>query len=160
MNESMQMSDNELEQLVCSISKNVFGKPFRHTARFNPRLRTTGGRYMLADHSIEMNPLVLQLYDLDELKGIIQHESCHYHLHLEGKGYQHRDQDFKVLLKQTGSPRYCKPLTVRKTCEKIHYYQCTACFWEYCRKKRMDPSKYRCGKCAGKIQYVKSCERK
>ena len=29
---------------------------------------------------------------MEELIGIIKHELCHYHLHLEGKGYQHRDR--------------------------------------------------------------------
>lgn len=147
------MSDLELEQLVAKISLTVFGKPFRHAARFNSRLRTTGGRYLLGDHSIEMNPRVLQLYDLAELQGIIQHELCHYHLHLEGKGYKHQDRDFKALLKQTGSPRYCQPLAVRRSHGKTYDYQCTSCLLEYRRKKKMDPTKYRCGKCAGRIQY-------
>ena len=39
---------------------------------------------------------------MEELIGIIKHELCHYHLHLEGKGYQHRDKDFKELLKKVG----------------------------------------------------------
>ena len=37
---------------------------------------------------------------MDELISIIKHELCHYHLHQEGKGYKHRDQDFKDLLKK------------------------------------------------------------
>ena len=45
-----------------------------------------------------------------ELIGIIKHELCHYHLHLEGKGYQHQDQEFKKLLKKVGAPRFCTPL--------------------------------------------------
>ena len=66
---------------------------------------------MLADHSIEINPLVLKVHGIDELIGVIKHELCHYHLHIEGKGYQHRDADFRNLLKETSSPRFCKPLS-------------------------------------------------
>ena len=52
------MTDDELKKLIESVSFDAFGKPFIHIARFNRRLRTTGGRYMLSDHSIEINPLV------------------------------------------------------------------------------------------------------
>ena len=68
------MDQRELQQLVQQLSIEAFGKPFRHTACFNPRLRTTGGRYKLLDGSIEINPTVLELYDMDELIGIIKHE--------------------------------------------------------------------------------------
>ena len=53
---------------------------------------------MLSDHSIEINPLVLEVHGMEELIGVIKHELCHYHLHIEGKGYRHRDADFKNLL--------------------------------------------------------------
>ena len=65
---------------------------------------------MLSDHSIEINPLVVEVYGMEELIGVIKHELCHYHLHIEGKGYRHRDADFKNLLHQTSSPRFCQPL--------------------------------------------------
>ena len=70
------MSDEQLQQLVEQISLDVFYKPFIHQAIFNKRLRTTGGRYKLSNHYIEINPLVVQLYDVDELVGIIKHELC------------------------------------------------------------------------------------
>ena len=47
---------------------------------------------------------------MEELIRIIKHELCHYHLHLEGKGYKHRDQDFKELLQKVGASRFCSPL--------------------------------------------------
>ena len=47
----------------------------------------------------EINPLVVEVYGMEELIGVIKHELCHYHLHIEGKGYRHRDADFKNLLK-------------------------------------------------------------
>lgn len=147
------MTDLELQQLTEQLSLECFHKPFRHQAIFNSRLRTTGGRYKLSDHSIEINPLVYQLHGTEELTGVIKHELCHYHLHLEGKGYQHRDQDFRELLKRTNSPRFCKPLAEpqKRKSQTTHLYKCQACASEYRRKKRMDPTKYRCGKCRGQI---------
>ena len=56
-----------------------------HIAEFNRRLSTTGGRYRLSDHSIEINPLVFGSAWNEELVGVIKHELCHYHLHIEGK---------------------------------------------------------------------------
>lgn len=146
------MSDEELKRFIEDVSIEVFDKPFLHDARFNGRLRTTGGRYMLTNHSIQINPLVMELHDMEELRGIVKHELCHYHLHIEGKGYQHRDADFRELLKQTKSPRFCKPLAERpKKMISLHIYKCMACGLEYKRKRRMDIRKYRCGKCAGEI---------
>lgn len=147
------MSDGELHVLVKKISKDVFKKPFLHQARFNQRLRTTGGRYMLADHSIEINPLVLKVHGMNELVGVIKHELCHYHLHIEGKGYQHRDADFRRLLNETSSPRFCKPLgTANQKSTSFYIYECKSCELKYKRKRRVDVKKYRCGKCAGVIK--------
>ncbi|WP_252504517.1 SprT family protein [Sporosarcina sp. Marseille-Q4943] len=151
------MEQRELQQLVQRLSIEAFEKPFRHEARFNARLRTTGGRYKLLDGSIEINPTVLELYEMEELIGIIKHELCHYHLHQEGRGYRHGDADFKKLLKETGSPRYCKPLgKANSKPQKIHLYQCKSCRLEYKRRRKMDVRKYRCGKCAGEITLVQN----
>lgn len=149
------MQDTELQTLIEEISNEVFKKPFRHKGIHNKRLRTTGGRYMLSDHSIQINPLVFDLHGMEELVGVIKHELCHYHLHLEGKGYQHRDHDFKELLKATESPRYCRPLAKRNNrLTVIHKYQCQSCHLLYHRKRRMSVTKYRCGKCAGQIKKI------
>ena len=145
--------NNELQTLIEKTSDEVFGKPFLHIARYNSRLRTTGGRYMLADHSIEINPLVLKVHGMKELVGVIKHELCHYHLHIEGRGYKHRDADFRKLLKETSSPRFCLPLTSSKQKSLSFYiYKCTSCELEYQRRRRMDIKKYRCGRCAGSIK--------
>jgi len=107
---------------------------------------------MLADHSIEINPIVFKKYGMEELIGVIKHELCHYHLHIEGKGYKHRDADFKNLLTMTSSPRFCKPLGERnKKNISAHLYICTNCDLRYARKRRMNVEKYRCGKCGGAI---------
>ena len=93
------MNEQELQRLVEDISQAVFDKPFRHRASFNRRLKTTGGRYHLGSHDLDFNPLVLELHGAEEMEKVVKHELCHYHLHLEGRGYLHRDADFRKLLK-------------------------------------------------------------
>ena len=83
------------------VSNRYFNEP-RHNALFNNKLRTTGGRYMLDSHNIEINPKQYQYYGKNALIDIIKHELCHYHLHLGGKGYKHKDSEFKILSKQVG----------------------------------------------------------
>ena len=104
------ISEQELQQLVEKISLESFGQPFRHQAKINRRLKTTGGRYQLSDHHLEFNSLFLKEENLNYLPGIIKHELVHYHLHLAGLGYQHKDRDFKLLLKQVGGSRYAPRL--------------------------------------------------
>ncbi len=145
----------QLQKLVEEISLKDFGRAFRHQASFNPRLRTTGGRYLLRSHDIEINKKYYDERGTGELIGIIKHELCHYHLHLEGKGYQHRDADFKTLLKQVGAPRFCTPLSMDKNKvkqnQKIYQYACKACSQLYIRKRRINTSRYVCGACKGRL---------
>jgi SprT-like protein len=151
------MQNNELQILVEKISLELFGKPFKHKATFNSKLRTTGGRYLLGTHNIEINRKYLEQLGETELIGIIKHELCHYHLHLEGRGYQHRDADFKFLLKKVGAPRYCNRLTEmpkKRTSKKLLIYQCTKCNLQYKRRKSINTSRYVCGKCRGKLKKV------
>jgi SprT-like protein len=145
------MTNDELQQLVCDISWQHFQKPFQHNAYFNARLRTTGGRYLLSSHHIEINPTSYEMFGLSELIGIIKHELCHYHLHIEGKGYQHKDQDFKRLLATVGAPRFCSTIQKPRISTIQHEYICTACGVVYKRKRRINVEKYRCGKCHGKL---------
>jgi len=153
--EVVAMTDEELRRYIDKVSSEAFGKPFIHNARFNKRLRTTGGRYMLSDHSIEINPLVLDKHGTDELLGVVKHELCHYHLHIEGRGYRHRDMDFRDLLKSTSSPRFCRPLSEpNRNAVSLRVYKCVSCKLLYNRKRRMDVTKYRCGKCAGRIEEI------
>ena len=152
------LTEEELQALVEDISINQFHRPFLHKATFNSRLRTTGGRYLLSSHNIEINRKYLDELGVEELEGIIKHELCHYHLHLLGRGYKHGDADFKRLLRETGSPRYCSILKSAKPA--VHMvkwvYECQSCRMEYKRKRRMDTKKYVCGKCRGKIILKKS----
>ncbi|MBK3494505.1 SprT family protein [Viridibacillus sp. YIM B01967] len=150
------MNDTELQILVSKISTEVFQKPFAHQAYFNKRLRTTGGRYLLRSHNIEINPKAFEKHGILEVEGIIRHELCHYHLHIEGKGYQHRDADFRKLLKKTNAPRFCSNLTEpnRRTSSKSYTYMCIKCGINYIRKIRMNPAKYRCSKCSGHLKQI------
>ncbi|OCS84480.1 SprT family protein [Caryophanon tenue] len=147
--------DNEALQLyVEQLSEQAFGKPFLHRAIFNPRLRTTGGRYMLATHHIEINKKSFEQFGEAELRGIVLHELCHYHLHIEGKGYQHRDEDFRQLLKKVGAPRFCSTLgTTKQPNRKQHFYRCVSCSKRYIRIKKIDVNRYFCGNCHGVLMY-------
>lgn len=139
-----------LEELVNKLSMVYFKKPYIDEVRFNSRLRTTGGRYIPSKRLIELNPKYAIEMSTEEFQGIIKHELCHYHLHIEGKGYKHGDADFKQLLKETNSPRYCRPLPSEESSYKYHYI-CKKCEMLYKRKRRINTAKYRCGKCRGEI---------
>ena len=153
------MKEADLQELVELISLESFGLPFLHQARFNPRLRTTGGRYLLRSHDIEINPKQYDEHGKDELISIIKHELCHYHLHIQKRGYQHKDKDFRELLQRVGGARFCKPLasnSTKKAKTKIHVFQCMSCQLIYKRKRDMNVSKYACGKCRGKLRKLKT----
>lgn len=147
------LDDKVLETIVIAVSRRCFQKEFKHQAYFNTRLKTTGGRYHLKTHDIDINPRVWQLYGWEELVDVVIHELCHYHLHLEGKGHNHRDHAFKELLRLTGGSRYVKPL-VDELKEKPYVYQCEACQLKYPRVKKVNVLRYRC-RCGGKLKKIK-----
>lgn len=151
------MSNEELQLWIEQVSRDYFGVPFRHKASFNSRLSSTGGRYFTKSHNIEINPHQLAMFGREETEKIIKHELCHYHLHLAKRGYMHRDADFKQLLAQVGGSRYCQSLPGAKARRSLPYrYKliCTACAMEYLRKRKVDPKRYRCGKCKGKLKLL------
>lgn len=149
------MTDAELQFIVENISIQSFHKPFLHKAYFNPRLRTTGGRYMLGSHNIDINRKYLDEHGMDELIGIIKHELCHYHLHIEGKGYKHGDEDFKRLLNEVGGPRHCSILTSVNNRRRYLIYECKKCGLEFKRRRKINLRKYVCGRCKGRLKLVK-----
>lgn len=155
------MHDEAVQQLVEQLSLKHFEKAFQHKAYFNPRLRTTGGRYLLESHYIELNRKSYELYGEKELIGIILHELCHYHLHIEGKGYKHRDHDFKELLQKVGAPTFCSALKqrVRTTRKAAHYYECIQCHHLYERYRKIKLNAYVCGKCRGELIEIKHSKR-
>ncbi|NBJ71305.1 MULTISPECIES: SprT family protein [Clostridia] len=143
------LSDKELHHWVNDISLAYFNKPFMHKVIFNNRLRTTGGRYIPVKKMIELNPRYLEEAGEAEFIGIIKHELCHYHLHIEGKGYKHQDKSFKELMRATNSPRYCSPLPSQQRYK--YTYICESCDQTFKRQRKVDIKKYRCGKCKGKL---------
>ncbi|KMK76933.1 SprT family protein [Alkalihalobacillus pseudalcaliphilus] len=147
------MEREELQLLVEGISLRHFGLVFKHEARFNHRLRTTGGRYLLRSHDIEFNPKQLEAFGREEFEKIIKHELCHYHLHLQGRGYQHKDRDFKEMLSRVGGARYCRSIPgTHNVSAKVLKYICQDCQQLYERKRSINISKYVCGKCSGKLK--------
>lgn len=149
------MNEEELQKLVEQISLQSFGRPFLHRVKINRRMTTTGGRYHLDDHHLEFNAHFLTPDHYSNLVGIIKHELCHYHLHLLGLGYQHRDHDFKVLLKRVGGSRYAPDIGLRKTRKRHYLYVCQNCGLQYPRVRRLNTRRYRCGRCHGKLKLVK-----
>lgn len=148
------MNNKALQKLVEDISQQYFKRSFQHRAYFNSRLRTTGGRYLLKTHDIEINPKQYQTFGEAALVDIIKHELCHYFLHLDGKGYQHKDEDFKRLSNRVGAPRFCAPL--QSYASRANYiYKCKTCGAEYMRIRKVDTKRMRCGKCSGKLLEMK-----
>ncbi|MCM0601869.1 SprT family protein [Periweissella ghanensis] len=145
------MTDAQLQSLVERISMTVFGQPFLHHATFNARLRTTGGRYRLQDHNIDINPKMLTEHDMATLVGVIKHELVHYHLHLSGQPYQHVSSEFKQLLKQVDGLRFAPRNEAAVKTRKYHYV-CQKCAMDYYRQRQIDLNKYVCGRCQGKLQ--------
>lgn len=149
------MTEEELQSLVQEISLTYFHRPFHHRAKFNARLRTTGGRYLLQSHNLEFNERQLVHFGLDTFVGIIKHELCHYHLHLTGSGYRHRDSDFRKLLQIVGGSRFCGTIPGAVNLSGLRYmYQCKKCGLPIIRKRRLDTRRYVCAKCGGKILFI------
>ncbi|MDQ0159211.1 SprT family protein [Alkalibacillus salilacus] len=149
------MDEHRLQQLAVDLSKRYFQKPFKDHIIFNRRLRTTGGRYVPKTRTIEINPKYLEELGEDALIGIIKHELCHYHLHIEGKPFHHRSHEFRELMKQTDSPRFCEQLPSEVSKRRLEY-KCTNCSLIFKRKRRVNTQQYRCGKCGGRIKQLAS----
>lgn len=149
----MRMDEQEIQRLVEAVSLQCFGMPFLHKAMFNSRLRTTGGRYLLKNHNIELNYRYYEVYGKEELVGIVKHELCHYHLHITGKGYKHRDRDFRELLKKVGAPRFCKRMISEEE-TRVSMYECMGCSFRYVRRRQINTQRYVCGKCKGQLKLV------
>lgn len=115
----------------------------------------------MGTHNLEFNPKHVEKFGTEELDKIIKHELCHYHLHLMGKGYKHGDRDFRELLYAVGGTRFCKSVQEKREKPGYRYVLlCTSCKMEYYRKKRMDPGKYACGRCKGKLKLFELPQRK
>lgn len=149
------MDQKELQQLVETVSLTSFHLPFEHQAVFNRRLRTTGGRYHLVTHDLDFNPKILDTFGMEEFLGVIKHELCHYHLHLAGKGYQHKDRDFKQLLKQVGGTRFVRSLNEHQSVPRYWLYECTNCHQKLYRQRKFNTGRYVCAACHGRFHLTK-----
>lgn len=136
-------SNEELTAHIKALSEQKFGKAFTHAARWNNRLRSTGGRFFPRDSHLDFNPKMAELPEFDQ---IILHELVHYHLYQEKRGYKHGDADFKALLLTVGGARYAPSIVPPTYC-----YFCQKCGQVYRRQRKMDTHKYRCGRCHGKL---------
>ncbi|MGT2887623.1 SprT family protein [Streptococcus didelphis] len=138
----------QLNKYVQEVSLEDFGKPFRHEAHWNKRLKTTGGRFFPLDGHLDFNYNLYQEFGQEVFRKIVRHELCHYHLYFENKGYQHGQKDFKDLLKKVDGLRYA-PSSKQKRPQLV--YVCCKCQHLFYRKRRLDTSKYVCGICKGKL---------
>lgn len=146
------MTNQKLQELTEGWSLKYFHRPFCHRIFFNARLRTTGGRYHLDDGHIDINPLMYTEFDLDNLKKVVLHELCHYHLQQTGRDYRHRSRAFKTLLAQVGGSRYA-PATSKARPRKYRWlYQCTGCGIKIARQRRFNTQRYVCRRCGQHFQ--------
>ena len=149
------MNDEQLQQWIELISLRDFGLPFRHKASFNSRLSATGGRYFTKSHNIEISRKQMDAHGEEEVEKIIKHELCHYHLHIQKRGYKHRDADFRQLLAQVGGSRYCSSIPGAARTEPYRYkLECVSCGMEYLRKRKVNARRYACGRCRGKLRLL------
>ena len=145
------MTNEELTGLTQQWSLHYFHRPFTHTIFFNRRLKTTGGRYHLGDHHIDINPAMLTQFDEATLKGVVFHELCHYHLHLSGQDYHHRSMAFKQLLAQVGGARYAPDTQPKRA---MIWYECQTCRHRFTRARHFNVKRYRCARCGGKLREI------
>lgn len=148
------MTEQELQKLVEAISLEYFKRPFLHQVKINRRMRTTGGRYHLSDHHLEINAHFLAPQYRKELIGVIKHELTHYHLHLTMRGYRHRDSDFKVLLARVGGSRYAPDIGLQRKKTPNYVYSCQKCDRTFYRVHRLNLQQYVCGNCGGRLKLV------
>lgn len=151
-NHNPQMTNQRLQELTERWSIESFGVPFRHRIVFNSRLKTTGGRYHLTDHHIDINPLMYSEFGLATLHGVVLHELCHYHLHLASRDYRHRSPDFKHLLQAVGGSRYAPPTSKARRGRWV--YRCTGCGIIIRRQRRFNVHRYVCRRCGHYFQLI------
>lgn len=142
-----------LTDYVRQVSQEDFGKPFRHTALWNNRLRSTGGRFFPGDGHLDFNPKHLEEFGLTVFRKIVRHELCHYHLYFDKKGYRHKDKAFKDLLNAVDGLRFAPSLTKDESTKR--QYVCQNCGQIYQRKRPINLEKYRCGRCRGYLESKK-----
>lgn len=149
------MDNQELQSLTEQWSLEYFRRPFLHRIVFNNRLKTTGGRYHLTDHQIDINPLMYTEFDQENLKQVVLHELCHYHLHLTGRDYHHRSRAFRELLVAVGGPRYAPVTSKARSRRQARWlYQCQGCGALVARQRRFNTARNVCRRCGGRFKLI------
>lgn len=98
---------------------------------------------------------MLDEFDVDNLRQVVLHELCHYHLHLNGQDYHHRSHAFKVLLQQVGGKRYAPTTSARRISSANRLiYQCTKCQAIISRKQHFNTVRYVCARCGGHFKLI------
>lgn len=155
------MTNDELQQLVETLSLADFVRPFQHQATFNRRLRTTGGRYVLQTHNLEINPLMIEEFNEATLIGVIKHELVHYHNHIQGLPYQHKDRYFQNELQRIAGLKYAPATSkakVRQQPKHLWVYTCKNGHEIY-RQRRINELRYVCGICGAPIRLTGELKR-
>ncbi|WEV60892.1 SprT family protein [Streptococcaceae bacterium ESL0729] len=142
----------DLKAYVKKVSLEDFAREFIHDVSWNNRLKTTGGRFFTSDCHLDFSPSIYEALDLSTFRKIVRHELVHYHLFIAGRGYRHRDYDFKKLLKEVDGLRFTPRIAKDKD---YYFYLCKDCQKKYRRQRRVNTSKYVCGHCLGKLQELK-----
>lgn len=153
----MKPSDAELKALVQRLSLSQFNAEFKHEAKYNPHLRTTGGRvvfprirrHVLEDRIyMEINPKLVD----DDLNGVILHELAHYHLYFKKGLHRENDPEFRQTLKDLNAPLH-SPLHRKQ--KSFYVYQCVApAHHQYSRNRKIDIKKMRCGFDKAKLELI------
>lgn len=147
------LDDQQLQRLTEKIADEFFAISFTHRIYFNRRLKTTGGRYLLDDHHIEINPRVLNYGGKTLLIGVIKHELCHYQLDLQKKDVSHRSAAFRSLLRKVGGVRFVPRLVEPRY---QYLYCCQSCGQQYRRQRKINLQRLVCGRCAGRLKLIKA----
>ena len=56
---------------------------------------------------------------------------------ITGRGYKHRDKDFRELLKAVDAPRFCKRM-MNEEGKKVYMYECMGCSLQYVRRRQIN----------------------
>ena len=146
------MTDEQLQRWVEYISLRDFGRPFEHRATFNRRLRATGGRYFLKTHHIEISSAHYQAYGKEESEWK-KSSNTNFVITIctgRGGGFVTGFRISSIASKNRRKPLLPSAHPHRTPSEPIRYLlRCRQCEAVYYRKRKVDTSRYVCGRCRG-----------
>lgn len=96
-NKELVLANGNLQDLTVEIATKIFRRVYRGSIKFNPRLRSTGGRCVVeSGFPIEINPIVAT--NDEALVDVIKHELCHYYCMVDGDSGNHNSPKFKEMI--------------------------------------------------------------